>query len=82
VKNIDMDDIKLLTELIDGKHNTMLTGKTVKDFEADFQINAVHRRLRNLESLGYVRRGYPIKRAVTYFITEDGIKYYKEAVEL
>jgi len=80
-RNVDLHDISLLIELINGEHTTKMTGKTVKSFQLDRQLNAVHRRLHFLESLSYVQRGFPIQNAVTYFITEAGIKFYKEATE-
>ena len=79
MREVDLHDISLLNELIDGEHTTKMTGKTVKNFQLDRKINAIHRRLRFLESVGYVQRGFPIQNAVTYFITEEGIKFCRYA---
>ena len=75
-----MRDLSLLAELVKGEHFTKLTGLSVDGFKLDRNRNAVYRRLLFLESQGLVSRGFPMQRADRYFITQQGIKFYEEAI--
>jgi len=78
---ISLTDIRILFELIEGDHNTQTTGMAFKDFMIKQTITNITRRLVFLESNGYVRRGFPKGKATTFYITEEGMKFYKEATK-
>ena len=79
--NVDLRDLSLLAELIRGEHITKITGLAINDFKLDRKRNAIYRRLRLMESLGLVQRGFQVQQADKYFITAEGIKFYEEAIE-
>ena len=74
-----MVDLSILEELIQGNHLTRTTGKVLREFKFHGNIVTVKRRLVFLESEGFIERGFRIKKADTFFITENGIKFFKEA---
>jgi len=80
LKKIDLRDLAILADLSNGKHVSKITGLILKGFNLDRDPNTIYRRLLLLESMGYVGRGFPISQADTYFITEEGIKFYQEAI--
>ena len=80
MRNIDLRDLSLLAELLKGEHLTKITGLAINEFKLDRNRNAIYRRLQLLESMGFVKRGFQIQQADRYFITEEGIKFYEEAL--
>ena len=80
MRNIDLRDLALLADLVDGNHITKITGLPAKGFRLDRQIDAVYKRLKRLEANGYVGRGFRLSNAETFFITEAGIKLYEGAM--
>ena len=48
--------------------------------ELDINYNTLCRRLSKLISKGYANTGTPESREQTYYITEDGKKAFKEAI--
>ena len=80
MRSIDLRDVSLLAELVKGEHSSKITGLTVRGFNLDRDADTIHRRLRDLISLGYVGRGFQVARAETYYITEEGINFYEEAI--
>lgn len=79
MQDIDMRDLALLVELIEGGHDSRVTGMPATEFHLDRTVNAIYRRLSRLEKKGYVGRGYSVERAYTYFITQEGNKKFREA---
>ena len=77
---IDFRDIALLAELFEGNHLNKINSLSIRGFNLDRQHNAIYKRLCTLEAYGYVSRGFQLDQANTYFITPEGIKFYKEAV--
>ena len=77
LRDIDMRDLALLVELIDGGHLSEITGKPVSEFHLDRKPDTIYRRLVRLERMGYVGRGYAKEREDTYFVTQEGITFFR-----
>ena len=80
MRNIDLRDLALLADLMEGNHITKITGLPAKKFHLDRKVDTIYKRLRRLEANGYVCRGFRIANSETFFISQDGIKLYEEAV--
>jgi len=80
LRQIDFRDIALLADLLEGSHINKLNAIVLKDFKLDRGRNSISRRLSRLESYGYVSRGFLLNQANTYFITPEGVKFLKEAM--
>ena len=81
MRQIDFRDIALLADLSEGSHLNKLNAIALKDFKLDRGRNSIARRLSRLESYGYVSRGFLLNQANTYFITPEGVKFLKEAID-
>ena len=77
MRDIDMRDLALLAEMIDGGHLSKITGMSVSESRLDRKPDTIYRRLTRLERMGYVGRGYAKERADTYFITHEGITFFR-----
>ena len=80
LRRIDLRDLALLGDLYEGSHLSGVTGLSIRGFKLDRSYNSIYKRLNLLEAYGYVRRGFQLAQADTYFITPEGIQYYEEAM--
>ena len=80
MRNIDMRDLTILADLMDGKHTSGIHGKQAKDFKLDRAVCTIYKRLKHLEANGYVKRGFRLANAETFYITQEGIKIYEGAL--
>ena len=80
MRGIDTRDLLILSILTEGGHLTRLTGIRVFDIHMDRKYDATYRRLHRLERIGYVARGFINGNSNTYYITQKGIDFIKEAV--
>ena len=81
MERINIADIKLLSELVEGNHTNQISTMTLRDFKIGQSATNIKLRLGILESYGYVKRGFPKRKAITYYITEEGIEFYKNAIK-
>ena len=81
MRNINFRDVALLADLFKGNHINKVNGKPIREFNLDRKYNAIYKLLTVLEAYGYVRRGFRLDQADTYFITQSGIRFYKEAFD-
>ena len=81
LRAIDMRDLSLLAELLKGKHFSKITGLAIRGFSLDRNPSTIYKRLLFLVSMGYVSRGFQIAQSDTYFITQEGIKFYEGAID-
>ena len=79
MRNIDLRDLALLAELKDGNHCTKISGLQAQNCHLDRKPNTVYKRLKRLESNGYVNRGFRITNSETFYITQEGLSIYLEA---
>jgi len=79
LRNIDLRDLALLAELKDGNHYTKISGMQAQNFHLDRKANTIYKRLKRLESIGYINRGFRIANSETFYITQEGINTYLEA---
>jgi len=79
LRNIDMRDLALLAELKDGNHCTKISGMQAQNFHLDRKTNTIYKRLKRLESNGYICRGFRIANSETFYITPEGVNTYLEA---
>ena len=79
--NLDFRDLALLKIFIDGNHFLKVTGLLLKDINLDRSAHTIYNRLVRLQSQGYVGRGYRISNADTFYITQKGIDFYREAMK-
>ena len=75
-----MRDLTLLADLVDGEHTTGIHGKKAKDFKLDRRPDTILKRLKHLEANGYVKRGFRLENAETFYITQEGINIYEGAL--
>ena len=75
-----MRDLTLLADLVDGGHTSRINGKKAKDFKLDRRADTILRRLKHLEAKGYVKRGFRLENAETFYITQEGINIYEGAL--
>ena len=80
VFEIDFRDLALLKGFIDGNHISKATGLLPKDIDLDRRPRTIKRRVSRLEAKGYVARGFRISGADTFYITQEGIEFYQEAI--
>ena len=78
--DLDFRDLALLKDFIEGSHLSKTTGIMLKDMNLDRSGHTIYRRLVRLESRGFLGRGFRISNAYTYFITQKGIEFYREAI--
>ena len=79
LRNIDLRDLALLAELKDGNHCTKISGMQAQNFHLDRKVNTIYKRLKRLESIGYISRGFRIANSETFYITLEGTNTYLEA---
>jgi len=80
MRRIDLRDVAILKILYDGGHLNKINGLAISGFKLDRSYDAIYRRLILLESYGYVRRGYQLEQADTYFITDEGIQFCADVI--
>ena len=77
---VDLRDIAILANLIEGEHDSKITGLSIPEFRLDRKPNTIYKRLLRLKAIGYVAHGFPTDRWNRYYITPKGITFYEEAV--
>jgi len=80
LRRMDIRDLLILSALTEGGHVNRLTGMTIYDIRLDRKYDAVYRRMLHLERAGFVARGFANAKSDTYYITQKGIDFIKEAV--
>ena len=78
MRNVDVLDLTILSDLNKAGHISKITGAPLKAFNIKRTPNAIYKRLLFLEKMGYAAHGLSIKRADTFFITPEGINLLKE----
>lgn len=74
-------DFAILHVLINNECFTEMYSMTIKEFQLDMKPSTIKRKILDLVQEGYIKNGLMDGKAKTYYISEKGVKIYKEEVK-